>query len=330
LKSKGSDQGLEFAVKMFLLDRKIAGCTVATVEAYQAQFTPFQKWVVDHKLTLEMLREADIRSFLLFRQGVSQATLHAATVRLKTFFKWSAEQDYCADLMAKIRKPKLAMKVINALTVEEIRSMLVFCRSNGYIGKRDEALIRFLLDTGARISEALDLTQDRLDLDAGRALLNGKGQKQRYVFFGPKTTRALLRYFAAREKARLRSSVVFVNHDGTAMNRRHACQTITRLGRKANIREKRVSPHTLRHSSALLFLKRGGDSLSLQRLLGHTTLAMTNRYLGSISVDDLEIELMLARFGGELQIRHQAAWLIRRSNSAGETLPMAVCRRCGL
>lgn len=166
--------------------------------------------------------------------------------------------------------------------------MLALCKSNGYVGRRDEAFIRFLLDTGARVSEALDLTLDRLHLDAGRALLNGKGQKQRYVFFGPKTTRALLRYIAAREKKRLRSSVAFVNHDGTSMNRRHACQTITRLGRRANIRNKRCSPHTLRHTSALLFLRRGGDALSLQRLLGHTTLAMTNRYLGSVSVDDLE------------------------------------------
>jgi site-specific recombinase XerD len=290
MKSKGSAHGLDSAVKMFVLDRRIAGCTTATIDAYQSQLSPLVRWTEERQIHLMRLREEHVREFLLFRQQVSQATLHAATVRLKTFFKWCAEQGLCDDLAARIRKPRQESKVINALSVEEVRSMLALCKSNGYVGKRDEAFIRFLLDTGARVSEALDLTVDRLHLDAGRALLNGKGQKQRYVFFGPKTTRALLRYLAARDKKRLRSSVVFVNHDGTAMNRRHACQTITRLGRRANIRNKRCSPHTLRHSSALLFLRRGGDSLSLQRLLGHTTLAMTNRYLGSVSLDDLENE----------------------------------------
>jgi site-specific recombinase XerD len=273
---------------MFTLDRQIAGCTKATVEAYQSQLRPFVKWASDQGLALRGLREEHVRDFLLFRQRVSQATLHAATVRLKTFFKWCAEQSLCDDLAARIRKPKQEVKVISALSIEEIRSMLALCKGNTYIGRRDEAFVRFLVDTGARVSEALDLTTDRLHLDAGRALLNGKGQKQRYVFFGPKTTRALLRYFAARDKKRLRSSVVFVNHDGTPVNRRHACQTISRLGCRANIRHKRCSPHTLRHSAALLFLRRGGDAVSLQRLLGHTTLAMTNRYLGSVSIDDLE------------------------------------------
>lgn len=290
MKSKGSGNRLDAAVKMFTLDRRIAGCTTATVEAYESQLAPLVRWADERKLDLKTLREEHVREFLLFRQQVSQATLHAATVRLKTFFKWCAVQGLCDDLSARIRKPKQETKVINALSVEEIRSMLALCKSNGFVGRRDEAFVRFLLDTGARVSEALDLTMERLHLDVGRALLNGKGQKQRYVFFGPKTTRALLRYFAVRDKKRLRSTMVFVNQDGTAMNRRHACQTVSRLGRRANIQDKRCSPHTLRHSSALLFLRRGGDSLSLQRLLGHTTLAMTNRYLGCVSVDDLENE----------------------------------------
>ena len=72
------------------------------------------------------------------------------------------------------------------------------------------------------------------------------------------------------------------------MNRRHAHQTIARLGKRANIREKRCSPHTLRHTAAVLFLRRGGDALSLQRLLGHTTLAMTTHYVASASLDDVE------------------------------------------
>jgi len=203
MKSKGSGNELESAIKMFLLDRRITGCTEATIATCSAQLTPLLKWAEAKSITLGTLREEHVRDFLLFRQRVSQATLHAAAVRLKTFFKWSAQQGTCSDLTAKLRKPRLEQKVISALSADEIRSMLAFCKSNGFIGRRDEALIRFLTDTGTRISEGLDLAQDRLHLDSGRALLNGKGQKQRYVFFGPKTTRGLLRYFVADQALKI-------------------------------------------------------------------------------------------------------------------------------
>ena len=84
MKCKGSENDLDPAVKMFLLDRRIAGCTEATVHAYRAQIKPFQKWVEDQSLSLDSLTDREVREFLLHRQKVSQATLHAATVRLKT------------------------------------------------------------------------------------------------------------------------------------------------------------------------------------------------------------------------------------------------------
>jgi len=70
------------------------------------------------------------------------------------------------------------------------------------------------------------------------------------------------------------------------MNRRHAHQTIARLGKRAGISNVRCSPHTFRHTCALLFLQRGGDAISLQRILGHASLTMTRRYVFQ-TVDDL-------------------------------------------
>lgn len=288
MQCKGSIKTLDSAVRDFILDRQIGGCTTASIEAYRFQLEPFIKWATDRKLGLTSLTEEHVRQFLLARGEVGKATLHSATVRLKTFFKWCAERDICNDLAASLRKPRQGHTVVSALSVSELQAMLSLCRGNGFVSRRDEALIRFLVDTAARVSEALDLTIERLDINAGKALLNGKGRKQRIVFYGPKTARALTRYLAICEKRIFKSNAVFVNRDGTSMNRRHAHQTIARLGRRANVREKRCSPHTLRHTSALFFLRRGGDALSLQRLLGHTTLAMTNRYVSSATVDDLE------------------------------------------
>ncbi len=269
------------------LTRQIAGCTPATIEAYRSQLRPLCRWAHEHAVALDTLGEEHVREFLLFRQQVSQTTLHAATIRLKTFFKWCAQESLCDDLTARIRKPKQQVKIVTALSVEELRLMLLLCNGTTFVPKRNEALIRFLLDTAARVSEALSVTLERLEMEAGRVLLDGKGQKQRFAFFGSRTADALLRYVTLREKLYLRSSVLFFNRDGSPMNRRHALRIVARLGRRANISGKRCSPHTIRHSSALLFLQRGGDALSLQRLLGHTTLQMTRRYVNS-RIDDLE------------------------------------------
>lgn len=288
MQSKGSTQTLDSAVRDFILDRQIGGCATASIEAYQAQLEPLGKWAANRGLVLPSLTEDHLRQFLLTRGEVGKATLHSATVRIKTFFKWCAKREICSDLAASLRKPRQAHTVISALSVRELQAMLSLCRGNSFVSRRDEALIRFLVDTAARVSEALELTIERLELDTGKALLNGKGDRQRFVFFGPKTARSLTRYLSVCETQRFRSNAVFVNRDGTPMNRRHAHQTIARLGRRANVREKRCSPHTLRHTSALFFQRGGGDALSLQRLLGHTTLAMTNRYVSSVTVDDLE------------------------------------------
>ena len=285
MQSKGSAENLADAIQDFLLDRKIAGCTSATIDAYRYQLTPFRKWCERRGLDLSSITEASIRAFLNERQERGRATLFAAVCRLRTFFRWCAEHEVCINPMSKFRPPKQQQPAVPALTIPELRSMLALCKVSSFIGLRNEALLRFLVDTGVRISEALDLTIDRVEFDVGRALVNGKGQKQRFVFFGAKTTRAVRRYLRASTPLRISERRVFLNMDGSAMNRRNAHQTIARLGDRAGITSKRCSPHVFRHSSALIFLQQGGDALSLQRLLGHTTLAMTRRYVNEGTED---------------------------------------------
>ena len=198
MQGKGSTKTLDSAVQDFILDRQIGGCTTASIEAYRFQLDPLTTWATDRGIVLPSLTEEHLRQFLLVRGEVGKATLHSATVRLKTFFKWCADREICNDLAASLRKPRPAHTVISALSVNELHAMLSLCRGNSFVNRRDEALIRFLVDTAARVSEALDLTIERIDVNSGKALLNGKGDKQRYVFFGPKTARAVTRYLAIR------------------------------------------------------------------------------------------------------------------------------------
>jgi site-specific recombinase XerD len=226
---QGKGSTLDAAVRDFILDRQIGGCTAATIATYKFQLEPPVKWAQGRDLTLGSLTQEHLRQFLLARGTAGSATLRAATTRLKTFFRWCDAQRICGDLAAGLRKPRHSQALIITLSVDEVRAILSFCRGTSFIPRRDEALVRFLVDTAARVSEALDLTVDRLQVDGGRALLNGKGDKQRYVFFGQKTARLLMRYLAICESKDFRARSVFVNQDGTPMNRRHAHQTVARL-----------------------------------------------------------------------------------------------------
>lgn len=278
---------LHEAVMSFLLDRRIAGCTDATVASYRFQLNPLAQWCADRALDLDTLSEDEVRSFLAHRQRVSQATLATACVRLKTFFTWCEQQGIAEDLARRIRRVKVQEKVVPTLSGGQIRSLLALCPSKTFTGKRDAALIRLLVDAGLRVSEALDITLDRIDLEGGRLIVNGKGQKQRAAFFGPKTAKALYVYLNARETVRPGHATLFITRDGRPLNRRHAHKQLERLGTRAGIEGIRVSPHTFRHTFATAFLRRGGDALALQRLLGHTSLTMTNRYVNACD-EDLE------------------------------------------
>jgi integrase/recombinase XerD len=140
----------------------------------------------------------------------------------------------------------------------------------------------FLLDTGCRISECLTLTLEELDLDRRLARVLGKGKKERQVPFGARTRAWLERYLEKRQKSDA-SPYVFVNQYGEQLTVNAMSHRVAQHGRRAGLRGVRVSPHTFRHTFSLNWLvgngEYKGDTLSLQKILGHSTPAMTQRYV---------------------------------------------------
>ena len=126
-------------------------------------------------------------------------------------------------------------------------------------------------------------------MSARKCIVLGKGNKHRVVYFGRQTAKALWNYL--REEDREPCSPVFLSDRGTKagepLTRAGLRQLIERLGKAANIEAVRCSPHTFRHTFAVTFLRNGGNVFSLQQILGHTSLQMTNRYV-AVSQADLE------------------------------------------
>jgi integrase/recombinase XerD len=266
------------AINGFLLDRRISGLTPATLATYKVHLDIFERWCQGNGIGFQDLATTHVRSFLAERLTKSQMRLVESYRRLRPFFRWAAQEELCSDLFTTIRKPREPKPLVQALTVDQVKALINATRGRGHIGDRDEALIRLLVDTGLRISEALSLRLEDVNLGDGRVSVRlGKGQKDRIVFVGPKTVRALTRYLRKRDDRS--TGLIFLSQGETQMTRRHAHQHMVRLAMKAGIENIRLSPHTLRHTFATLYLKSGGDVFSLQRQLGHASLVMTKRYV---------------------------------------------------
>jgi integrase/recombinase XerD len=172
------------------------------------------------------------------------------------------------------------------LAEDDIRKLIQAAKKK----PRDLALVLVMLDTGIRASECCHLTLDDVDID-GRSLLvrNGKGQKERYVFFSDTTARALSRWLAYRPADAFDDTLFISQKTHQAMTRNCLCVVIKRLGERAGITGTRVSPHTLRHTFATQWIKAGGDSHSLMRLMGHTTTRMAEVYVHLVGADVSEL-----------------------------------------
>jgi len=147
----------------------------------------------------------------------------------------------------------------------------------GKHAKRDKALLMFMLDTGVRASELCNLMMNQVDVVTRKAIVLGKGNKHRAIYFGRETGRALWQYI--KEEGIGGNDPLFRSETKRAFTRSGLLQLFERLGDVAHIEATRCSPHTVRHTFAVMFLRGGGSVFSLKEMLGHTDLAMTNRYV---------------------------------------------------
>ncbi|RYX82061.1 hypothetical protein EON83_21375 [bacterium] len=211
-------------------------------------------------------------------------------IYLRGFFAWLVECELArANPLEGKKQPKAAKNHISPFAIEEVAALLNAV-PRGLNRARNEAIIYFLLDTGVRVSELCSLRVDEVDLARRVAVVTGKGNKTREVWFGPDTSRVLRKYLSKHPRqadARLFYSARPDNPlDGitpTALQ-----HTLKRLGEVAGISTRRVSPHTFRHTFATEFIRSGGTPKALQMLLGHEDMTMTYKYVTLADADAAE------------------------------------------
>ena len=173
------------------------------------------------------------------------------------------------------------------LTRDEVRALLQ-ATGRGACGARDRALIGLLYRAGLRVSEALALRPSDLDPNAGTVRVeSGKGGRPRTVGLDPEAFALLDRWLGVRRERGLSGHrPLFCSLAGKRLDSSHVRRSVARLGRRAGIR-KRVHPHGFRHTHAVEHVREGTPLPELQAQLGHSSLAVTSRYLAHVTAEDL-------------------------------------------
>jgi site-specific recombinase XerD len=273
------------ATSDFLLAKQIEGLSKNTLGEYStktARFAAFLSQVGIHDV--EDVTAHHVRQYLASLEGCSSVTVGIHVKILRTYFRWLVRNAYLeSDPMEMIPTPKVPRIFPYVLSEDEVAELLAVARASD----RDHAILLLLLDTGVRASELCDMTVDGISLATRSARVYGKGQKERTVFYSDVTARAVARWLTVRDPADLVDNL-FVGRTGQPLTRSGMLQLVRRLGRKAGIDGKRISPHTLRHTFATLYVKEGGDAHSLQQMLGHTTTKMAEAYVNLVGRDIAE------------------------------------------
>jgi integrase/recombinase XerD len=178
--------------------------------------------------------------------------------------------------MQKVKMPKVPKIAVPTFSQKEVEMLLSQPDKKTDTGFRDYAMMPSFIDTTARLSEIAMLKENDIDLENGYLRVMGKGGKERYIPFGYKVSRSLLKYKMKHRPVPIGTTRFRLTHDGRPLEPGRIEKIISHYGKKAGL--KKCYPHKLRHTSSVLYLRNGGDPFSLQKKLGHSSLQMTRHY----------------------------------------------------
>ena len=254
-----------------------------TVRTYSDMLGRFLKFTGPEAKVSEIDADA-IRNYLreVRRLDFKQFTMHAYARTLKTFLRWLDKEGYTTEPLAKAidmpKVPRYQDVTIDVLTDEEIEHLLGMFDPSTDVGSRQRAMFCLMLESGLRLAEVSGLRTDDVHLKDMYIRVRGKGGKENYVPLGPTTHKALTRYLTDfRVPANASVKALFLNVYGEPLKYESIKTIFDRLAVKSGIT--RLHPHLLRHTAATKMLANGADLHSVQRLLRHSDIRTTLRYL---------------------------------------------------
>lgn len=256
-------------IHLFISTKKLEGLSPNTLKDYQNELNKFAEMV---KKRTEDIKPADIRLYLGEFAHLKMSSLARKLSVIKSFFSWLAFEELIQrDPTTKLKQPKSAKRKPKALSIEELELLRESCQT-----VRQRAFLEVLYATGCRLSEIHDLNIKDINFQSMNCNVIGKGSKERTVYFSFKALFHLKKYLKSR-KDNCEALFVTQRKPSRRLGKRAMQREIDKIATAAGL-DKKISPHTMRHTFATLTLNNGAELVAVQNMLGHSNPATTQIY----------------------------------------------------
>lgn len=260
------------------------GLSRNTTVSYKEDINAFINFLKIRNIdSFSLTKKNDITDFMLSQKdkGLSANSVARRLAAIKALYRFFVrERIIKVDPSSLIDSPKLWKKIPQTLSANEVDALLSEPDLRNGQGIRDKAILETLYATGMRVSEAVNLKKDNVNLDVGFLRCIGKGNKERIIPLGKKAIISIKRYIDVGRPKQLKnkeSEFLFLNRFGQKISRQSFWKIIKKYAKAARIK-KPIRPHILRHSFATHLLERGADLRSVQEMLGHSNISTTQIY----------------------------------------------------
>jgi integrase/recombinase XerD len=275
------DSGFEDFKNYLKLER---GLSDNSVKSYDYDLILFKKFLIANKINDTPLncKPETIKNYLYksFSHKKSRS-LSRSISAIKSFFNYLIFEGYIKDSpISNVESPKQEKKLPEVLTEDEIKNLIDSINLNQDFGQRNKTIIEILYGTGIRVSELVNLKLSNIFFKEKIIKVIGKGNKERFVPLGEIAAKEIKIYINNRNELKIdskSSDILFLNRYGRGLTRSMIFKIISDASKRIGL-DKKISPHTLRHSFATHLIKNGADLRSIQLILGHESITTTEIY----------------------------------------------------
>lgn len=275
------------------------GLSMNSIESYEFDLIQFKNFIIKNSIneSPKKCSSSTVKRYLYKNFSNKKSRSQARSISaLKSFFNYLLfEGEIHSSPLNDIESPKIENKLPEVLTEDEIKRLISSIDLDSEFGQRNKTIIEVLYGTGIRVSELIELKLSNIFFKENILKVTGKGNKERFVPLGKIALIEIKKYLNDRDKLKINSKfsdILFLNRYGRQLTRSMIFKVINDSSKNAEI-DKKISPHTLRHSYATHLLKNGADLRTIQLILGHESITTTEIYT---HLDTFHLEDVLKKY----------------------------------
>jgi|TARA_B100000131_G_scaffold307828_1_gene336481 integrase/recombinase XerD len=275
------------------------GLSMNSIESYEFDLIQFKNFIIKNSIneSPKKCSSSTVKRYLYKNFSNKKSRSQARSISaLKSFFNYLLfEGEIHSSPLNDIESPKIENKLPEVLTEDEIKRLISSVNLDSEFGQRNKTIIEVLYGTGIRVSELIELKLSNIFFKENILKVTGKGNKERFVPLGKIALIEIKKYLNDRDKLKINSKfsdILFLNRYGRQLTRSMIFKVINDSSKNAEI-DKKISPHTLRHSYATHLLKNGADLRTIQLILGHESITTTEIYT---HLDTFHLEDVLKKY----------------------------------